>query len=147
MKTIVLTFSRQFPKYHPSAGKDTNFVESILSGKKQTTIRGNYERWSDIADKLDANTHILSLRYWNDKPYRSKQTEFARLSKVDLKEVFITNTFSRFEISVDDCYLYHESKLKIAQNEGFDELKDFTAWFTDEEFTGAMIAFLNIEKV
>lgn len=41
MKTIVLTVSRHFPKYHPLAGKETHFVESILELIKKTTIRGN----------------------------------------------------------------------------------------------------------
>lgn len=146
MKTIVLTFSRQFPAYHPEAGKDTNFVESILNGKKQTTIRGNLQRWRIIRSQLKKGTHILSLRYWSGKPYRSKQVEFARCTSIDTHRVFITNDdHNGFEMSVNSIYRNQSVIEQIAAHEGL-TVDDFTAWFPQEEFSGAMIEFLNIEK-
>jgi hypothetical protein len=144
MKTIVLTLSRNFPKTHPSAGKKTHFVESILNGNKKTTIRGNYERWQETADKLAEGTHILSLRYWSDKPYRSKQIEFAKCSKINLKEVFITNGVNGFQMSIEDEYTYYSDQLSISKKEGFEKLEDFTNWFQQGVFSGVLVEFLEI---
>ncbi|MDN3621327.1 hypothetical protein QWY81_17805 [Polaribacter undariae] len=147
MKTIVLSFSRQFPKYHPKAGKETKFVENILEDIKLTTIRGNYNRWLDIADKLDAGTHFLSLRYWSNKPYRSKQVEFEKVFKIDLKEVFITNGINGFQITINDEYLYYNDQVALAKKEGFEELEDFKNYFKEESFSGVMIEFLKVTSV
>lgn len=147
MKTIVLPVSRNYPKYHPKAGHETDFIDSILKRIKKGTIRGNYIRWLEIAYKLDEGTHILSLRYWSDKPYRSKQIEFARVSKIDIEEIFITNSVNGFEITLNETYLYYPEKLALAHKEGFVQLEDFENWFQQVTFSGALIEFLELEKV
>jgi hypothetical protein len=110
MKTHVLIVSRTFPKTHPAAGEETHFVESIKNKIKTTTIRGNYEYWSNIVNSVNAGKAILSIRYWSDKPYRSKQVEFVRCTKLDAKEVFITNGVNGFQMTVDDEYLYYNDQ-------------------------------------
>jgi hypothetical protein len=110
MKTHVLIVSRTFPKTHPAAGEETHFVESIKNKIKTTTIRGNYEYWSNIVNSVNAGKAILSIRYWSDKPYRSKQVEFVRWTKLDAKEVFITNGVNGFQMTVDDEYLYYNDQ-------------------------------------
>jgi hypothetical protein len=147
MKTIVITFSKHFPKHHPKAGNDIHFVESILNGQKKTTIRSNYKRWEKIADQLEEGTHILSLRYWTDKPYRSKQIAFARCAKINIETVFITNNTNGFEMTLKDEYLYYSEQLAVAKKEGFNNLEDFRNWFQEDEFSGIMIEFLEIDEV
>lgn len=147
MKTIVITFSRHFPKYHAEAGKDTNFVESILNGKKQTTIRGNLQRWRKIRSQLKRKTHVLSLRYWSGMPYRSKQVEFARCTEIDHHSVVINNNHNGFEMSVNGIYRNQSVIEQLAAHEGFEKVDHFIDWFKYEIFSGVMIEFLNIEKV
>lgn len=147
MKTYVLIVSRNFPKTHPAAGEETHFVESILNGIKTTTIRGNYDYWSNILDQVNAGKAILSIRYWIGKPYKSKQVEFSKCTKLVAKEVFITNGINGFQITVDDKYLYYPEKLALAQKEGFVQLENFEAWFPQNVFSGIMLGFLEIEKV
>lgn len=106
MKTYILTVSKDFPKTHPKAGENTNFIIKIQNelgitcrecreidafdgdccgygpgqlGNKLHTIRANYELWKKRIDDVNKGVAILSLRYWSGKPYNSKQIEFARL--------------------------------------------------------------------
>jgi hypothetical protein len=147
MKTYVLIVSRHFPKTHPAAGEETHFVESILNNIKTTTIRGNYKYWRKIASQVNAGEAVLSIRYWSDKPYRSKQVEFARCTKLSKDRVFITNDHNGFEMSVNNTYYYTYDLRKIVREEGFKNFKDFADWFPQEEFSGIMLEFLELEKV
>jgi predicted phosphohydrolase len=139
--------SKHFSKTHPAAGEETHFVESILSGIKTTTIRGNYDYWSKVVDQVNAGKAILSIRYWSDKPYRSKQVELAKCTKIDEKEVFITNGVNGFQMSIDDEYTYYTEQSEIIKNEGFKKDSHFYDWFPQEVFSGIMLGFLEIEKV
>lgn len=147
MKTYVITVSRHFLKNHPAAGEPTHFVESILEGIKTTTIRGNYDYWSNIVDEVNAGTSILSLRFWSDKPYRSKQIEFAKCTKLDAKEVFVTNGVNGFQMTIDDEYTYYTEQSEIIKNEGFTKDSHFYDWFPQTAFSGIMLGFLELEKV
>ena len=139
MKTYVLTFSRQFPANHPRAGAETSFISKTLAREKQTTIRKNHFRWRKIAGDLKEQKGILSLRYWSDKPYRSKQIEFAQVSEINVRRAFITNDQNRgFEMSIDSDCQCRGDIAKIAEKEGLSVL-DFMDWFSEEEFSGALI--------
>jgi hypothetical protein len=146
MKIIVLTVSRHFPKVHPEAGNETNFVESILNRTKETTIRKNYARWRTIKGKVNAGTHLISLRYWTDKPYRSKQVEFAICTKISIDRVFITNDHNGLEMSVNGNYQDDSKIFELVKKEGFSNYNNFADWFKTEEFSGVMIGFLELEK-
>ena len=147
MKTYVLIVSRNFPKKHPAAGESTYFVESILNGTKTTTIRGNYKYWCNIVDQVNAGNAILSIRYWSGKPYASKQVAFAKCINLNTKVVFITNGINGFEITVDDEYTYYTEQSEIIKHEGFKKSSHFYDWFPQEEFSGIMLEFLELEKV
>lgn len=75
--------SRVFPKGHIRQGENTEFKEKVLSGDKIHTIRTNYELWSQRIKEVQNGEACISLRQWQDKPYRSKQIEIARLTKED----------------------------------------------------------------
>lgn len=104
MKTFVITLSRVFPTTHPNAGKETDFHElltmalngqttrtiyhskgysTILNGGKLHTIRDNFPLWEKKIAQIQNGEAVLSIRQWTGKPYRSKQTEIARLSAED----------------------------------------------------------------
>ena len=123
----VLIVSRQFPAYHPKAGQSTRFVENILSGIKKHTLRENK------TGKFK-NGDTVSLRYWSDKPYCSKQIEFAQ-AKIKVE-------------SLDIKAKGNVSLIFLADNDGLSS-SDFVEWFGGLEkaskWKGSCIWFNNIK--
>lgn len=163
----VLTFSIHFPKGHPKAGQPTYFIEQTLNVILPRGANNIINR-DDISPSilplindfvlLDGTTQkhhtirvgnrfspgdMASLRVWSDKPYRSKQIEFAQ---VEVKKVW------PITIIVDDIFnpIYSGDVLiptcQIAKNDGL-ECDDFVKWFmihpkkTGSIFTGQIIAW------
>lgn len=115
LKIHVLMFSVKFPRFHPRAGQETGFVESILTGRKKTTIRPYSKRHFKMRDDVKAGKAYLSCRYWTGLPYRSEQVEFKRL----------------FDFDVAQCFDLHDMRVDdetVAKNDGL-SLEDFKAWF------------------
>jgi hypothetical protein len=159
----VLTFSRHFPKGHPKAGQPTWFVEKIFAGLAPSVIPDPLLIpgfiWGQFQDCTLPKHHTIragsrfkpgdmaSLRVWSDKPYRSKQVEFAQVEvkKVWSIEIVISHTWWSFRI--DDKF-YCGNVEVIANNDGL-ELQDFIDWFTihpkstDREFKGQVICWNN----
>jgi len=100
--------------------------------KKHHTIRAG-TRWK-VGD-------MISLRVWSDKPYRSKQIEFAQ---VEVKKVWPVT------IICDDIFnpVYTGDRLlptcQVAKNDGL-ECDDFVKWFMGKKegaiFTGQIICW------
>lgn len=173
----VLTFSRQFPKGHPKEGKPTFFIEQTLNVVLPRGVNGIVNR-NDInptilplindfvlLDGEQSKHHtirvgnrfkpgdMVSLRVWSDKPYRSKQIEFAQ---VEVKRTWSFN----IHIVGDDLIWQvpgsgsgsfdtkSESLKIIAFNDGL-EIRDFIDWFTihpkakGQAFTGQIICWGN----
>lgn len=126
----VLTFSKVFPKTHINAGEPTNFKEKILSGEKIHTIRPETNKWK-IGDQI-------SMRYWEGKPYHSKQEIFCEdFEVVELIEIeinFIDKLIFIDEIEYDFDLIY-----KIAKNDGL-SFFEFNHWFK-KSFKGTLIAW------
>lgn len=164
----VLMVARVFPAYHPRKGDSTGFVEKIFNcfrgssyelpdgmivgvenyatlfkgdeylkamhatGKKLHTIRaGTRFNPGDMA----------SLRVWSDKPYRSKQIEFAQ---VEIKQTIPVNiSFRSGEMKIMiDGNIYTNREL-LAKNDGL-ELPDFYGWF-QKPMTGQIICWGNVK--
>ena len=152
MKTFVLTVSRTFPKTHKRAGQQTWFVEKIneavmpisdepMMGKKIQTIRANYELWAKRIKEVQEGKAILSLRYWSDKPYRSKQVEFAVLDKdsgVGVQKLdFFANSFIMPRIDGSNFqYEFFHSNI-LCKNDGL-EWEDFKDWFKNYDLSKPM---------
>lgn len=144
MKTHVLIVSRYFPKTHPKSSQDTNFIENIFELLKIHTIRGNYDLWEKRIKEVQEGKAVLSVRYWSDKPYRSKQVElcqFNQNSNIGIQELHYvkkkTFTIPEQTIHEDTILIYnrfstHEifSVELIAKNDGLNET-DFKNWFKD----------------
>lgn len=157
----VLTFSRHFPKGHPKAGQPTYFVEKVFASLKDIIIPDPLAIpgfiWAQYEDCKLPKGHTIrsgsrfspgdmaSLRVWSDKPYRSKQIEFAQVEvkKVWSVEIVISHTWWSFKI---DGKFFGGDVAKIANNDGL-ELQDFIDWFTihpksiDREFKGQIICW------
>lgn len=157
----VITVSRTFPGYHPKAGQPTHFVEKILAGLGLITIDDPV--WELIL-ALDWKYHTIragnrwkvgdmaSLRYWSERPYHSKQVEFAQ---VEIKKVFkirIESDDDYTAILIDDWVFYEENKRFVTQVEALQTLSandglsvdDLKAWFkipVKKTFIGQIICW------
>lgn len=137
MRTYVLIISSSFPKTHKRAGEQTYFKEKIGTAlmnhekphglhEKLHTIRGNYELWEKRFEKIDRGEACLSIREWTGMPYRSKQIEFARLTKDD--------GIGLQELVHPDCFISASVEGKqvdwsdVAKNDGL-PFEDFCEWF------------------
>ena len=60
-KKIVITLSRVFPTTHSRKGQPTGFKEKLASGCKLHTIRGNFDQWNAIAEKMQRGGYCCLL--------------------------------------------------------------------------------------
>lgn len=154
----VLTFSRQFPKGHPKEGHETYFAEKIWNSFRNSSyslpphiakLTGQYpfkgdeylqacERIKTIGSKyhtIRAGSRfkpgdMASLRVWQDKPYRSKQIEFAQVEvkKTWEIEIWLCNRISIGFPEIPGVQLRLLPLCEVAENDGL-ECMDFEAWF------------------
>lgn len=92
MRTYVIMLSKVFPKGHIREGEPTGFKDKLLSGEKIHTIRSNYPLWEKRIKEVQEGTALISVRQWEDKPYRSKQIEIAQFTKengVGIEHIFL----------------------------------------------------------
>lgn len=128
MKTFVLTVSKQFPKTHAKAGRDTGFVQNIsklfsFENTKIHTIRHNYDLWNKRAKEINEGKAILSIRYWSDKPYNSKKVEICRLEKIGVEKLEDARNFVFAPIEGKEV-----NWGEVAKNDGL-TFEDFCEWF------------------
>lgn len=135
--------STKFMKGHPKAGSNTDFSSKIINEIKRHTIRGNYQYWKNIADKINKGEGYLSLRCWSEKPYRSKQVDFAEYSEIRVEPLTFKKNAdgSKAIIKIKDKIFTGADLEKIAKNDGFDNVQDLIDWFP-EKFSGCIIHFL-----
>lgn len=140
MKTYVLIVSKQFPKKHPRAGERTDFIEKILNAlnsknicywEKKHTLRVNYDLWKKRIDEVVNGKAVISLRYWEGKPYRSKQITFATRTAADgigVQMGVLTNlAFSVANEQGGAIHWKHIPITDVAENDGLSR-DDFKAW-------------------
>lgn len=153
----VLTFSRHFPAGHPKKGEPTYFVEKVWNYFRDSSfaLPDSFIHWTDnYATLLPGDEYLksiairevkhhtiragnrfkpgdmASLRVWSDKPYRSKQIEFAQ---VEVKKVWSIEIWLRDRITIGlpeipGIQLRMLPLCVVAQNDGLD-CSDFEAWF------------------
>jgi len=125
MKCYVIMVSKVFPKTHPKAGIDTNFVMKINAGIKKHTIRNNYDFWKNRIDNVKAGTAYISIRIWTGLPYKSKQFEVRKLygfDGIDLQKIVFDGA-NWFATNILNTNI-------LANNDGL-ELDDFNDWFKE----------------
>lgn len=152
MKTYVLIVSKKFPCTHPKKGCPTEFICKILhainhSGSdlyqicqnecdkschrrlltpKIHTIRSNYYFWKKRIDNVNKGNAVLSIRYWNYKPYRSKQVEICQLDSTSGIGIEKLEDPSNFVFApINGKWINWET---IAKNDGL-SFDDFCEWF------------------
>jgi hypothetical protein len=127
-KTFVLMVSKTFPQTHKRSGESTGFVENIKAlfspkNSKIHTIRSNYELWRKRSEQINEGKAVLSIRYWSDKPYKSKQVEIARLEKIGVERLDDPTNFVFAPIE-GEAFAW----IDIAKNDGL-SFDDFCEWF------------------
>jgi len=137
----VLTFSRNFPAYHPKKGQQTFFVEKITKNLHKQGLKP----W-DIPDEI-FNTEMYNIvegkghtiraghrwkagdkfspRVWSGKPYQSKQIIIA--PDIEVKKVW------NFECKSDGLFYINGkwvdvTSSDIPKNDGLSD-DDFLSWF------------------
>lgn len=153
MKTYVLTLSKRFPTFHVKSGELTNFDEKFKEHQKIHTIRANYPFWEKRNEKIQNGEAILSIRQWKDKPYNSKQTFLAELTKENgvyvEKLIFKNRNVMRPALVVYDEHI-EENKLidldpaTLAKNDGL-TLTEWVDWFSTYDLSLPM-AILHFTK-
>lgn len=113
------------------------FSAKILSGEKFQTIRPPRKR------EIKAG-HTLSLRRWEDKPYRSKQLILRECKAVSCSPITILH--DGLYVSDDNVgvviKLTDSDALKVARADGFDTVEELIKWFDNVHklpFHGEMI--------
>lgn len=138
MKTYVITLSRNFLAGHPKAGEPTNFRDKFINKQKVHTIRGNYELWSKRIQDVQEGKAVLSIREWSGVPYRSLQTEIARLdagSGVGIQRLEYNKGVWFLETTEGTVWFRGTKGLRnLAKNDGL-ELEDWIEWFKKSDFT------------
>lgn len=159
----------KFPAGHPRNGERTWFVEKIWKGiwdeysgmaNPLYPFWENYDQAFPCIGNVKENIHqhqpkghtiragsrfkpgdMVSLRVWSDKPYRSKQIEFAQ---VEIKKTW--------DIEINEFWfingemLEHEKVIDLAANDGLTYF-DFISWFNihpkkkEQAFKGQIISW------
>ena len=145
----VIMFSRVFPKSHPRAGQETNFMQKIWKAINVPIPVSVH------ADKLNGEVHKLmsltwrpkyhtirkgsrfkpgdkfSPRVWEGKPYGSKQIIIA--DDIEVKKIFDFEMDENGVYSINGKYLLTEEddkkEMLLARNDGFNDPADFFSWF------------------
>lgn len=137
-KCYVLIVSRYFPKTHKRSGQETNFIKHILNGVKKHTIRMNFDLWESRVKEIDQGRAYVSIRYWEGKPYRSKQIEVAKFYDLGLQKLQ--------KSMIGWCIDNYDSELttgELAKNDGLTG-NDFRGWFKEiPEEALAILHFTN----
>jgi hypothetical protein len=124
------------------------FVDLIKSGTKRTTIRAT----SPAATLKRFPLHCeVSLRHWEDNPYRSKQIEFARARIVNIQAIKMDLQKKSVKLSehmygCDSTTFTEPHRLDvIARRDGFGSYFDMFTWFIlnhhGDSFEGSRIGF------
>nr|DAF67716.1 MAG TPA: hypothetical protein [Caudoviricetes sp.] len=143
-KKVVLTLCRVFPVTHHRAKELTGFEESLNSGEKLHTIRGNDKGvWDDRCSDINSGRKYLSIREWTGRPYNSDQREIAKRERIGLQKITMTygSDDAVPQAWVDDRKVPVE---ELAKNDAL-SVDDFVDWFfgsnKENVFEGVVIHF------
>ena len=143
MKTHILILSQTFPKGHSEVGKPTRFGASVSQCVKIHTIRENYTVWENKIKEVLEGEAWLSIRIWEDKPYRSRQIELLSLDKnsgVGIQKLRSFDDVAAYFIGSNGNVL-PVSLQELANNDGL-SLNEWKGWFKDNaKFPLAIIHF------
>lgn len=140
----VITFSRQFPSYHPRKGEPTGFVEKVWKSVGQPhhnfvcpelmdlwiTFNANQDYYLPKHHTIRAGHRFkagdwFSPRVWSGKPYASKMIQFA--PDIQVKKTWNVDLYPHGFFMGEDELSLNDLK-EIANNDGL-TFRDFMCWF------------------
>ena len=135
--TYVLMVSRYFPATHPRKGLPTFFLSKITNKEKIHTIRDNYELWKKRIDQVNEGKAVLELRFWEGRPYHTKQTTLKTLKQgeVGIQAIDIDPYGLSYRID-SKVWIFDQRKI-IAQNDGLTP-EEFKDWFKKSDLSKPM---------
>lgn len=146
MKTYVIILSKVFPTTHPRKGENTRFFNPLkMSLQKLHTIRSNYPLWKARFEKIEAGKACLSVRFWEDKPYRSKQVELARLTAEDGIGLQMLSFAPFYTLTVPFVDSHRIAPDTLAANDGL-SLQDWRDWFLGTADLTSPLAIIHFTK-
>jgi hypothetical protein len=107
-------------------------VDAMEFVHKLHTIRANYELWKKREKEINEGKAILSIRYWSEKPYRSKQVEICQLDKIGVQKLDATMLGWFIDDYDSDC-----TTADLAKNDGL-SFEDFKEWFKNYDLSEPM---------
>ena len=113
-----------------------------MDGRKLHTIRGNAEWWEQVAKEINDGVAVLSVRVWQGRPYRSKQTEIMQVTKLGTQRISMScdSTFPLTTTYIDGKSV---DVFSVAANDGLNS-SDFIEWFFPKGtgiFSGVVLHF------
>lgn len=139
--------SRKFPASHPRKGQFTGFMQAIYEGEKIHTIRANYPLWENRIKQIQEGKAILSIRTWEEVPYRSRQMERIRLdsrASIGIQELEFVDAKITSPSVGGQGYIARYPLHTLAKND-YLSMQDFKDWFKgyDKSKPMAIIHFTN----
>lgn len=113
------------------------FAPLVADATKLQTIRPPRKRPIRVGDRL-------SLRRWTGEPYRSKQEVLREAVCTRISAVLIIPGEFEPHVCIDNLILTDPTAERFARDDGFEDLADLIAWFSDTHalpFTGTLIGW------
>lgn len=101
------------------------FITNGECWEKLHTIRSNYKLWSKRIAEVEQGKAILSLRYWEGKPYNSKQVEFCQLdsnSGIGFQKLIFRSYSNLGDYSVGSYFGGSKTSLPMIENADRDSI-------------------------
>lgn len=113
-------------------GKETFFVEKIATKQKTHTIREDKNNRWQAGVKIDFFINPRTKNMFRFAPV---------LPVVSIQFISIKPAIK--EVCIDGHYLSSSEKVQVAQNDGFDTIEDFFAYF-NTDFVGKIIHWTDL---
>lgn len=136
MKTNRIQFISEFPYYHQLNGSPTCYKESILTGKKLHTIRGNKSIYQEIKAEIDKGNNTVQLWQHDNMPDGSGVDTFKTITNCHY-----TSLNKRNEKWYVGEYWLPIKELTLAINEGL-TLIDFKGFWPLDDYENLTLFYL-----
>jgi len=125
-------------------GSFTNFVPKIQASINDDTFTILPKHHTIRRSGRVKKGMKLSMRIWTGVPYRSAQDEFAKGECTGTQKIHIwQDHFGGRHVVIDEKMLTDDEIVKLAINDGFDNINQFFSWF-GWEFEGTIIHWAGI---
>ena len=154
-KVYYIILGKSFPRPSENSGKGTEFTKKVTDGVKVQTIRTDYGKWIKIAEAINKDEAILSIRAWGGRPYNSNQVEVCYCDRIEVLHfrAGVYQNQNNKVVFVEGKPITGTELDQFARDEGFaDSYEMFDYLFppnskiTPTTFEGALVKFKSIKQ-